>query len=196
MGVLDSASDGRRGRLLVGGLTAALVLLAAPPLYAQSQKAAPRLAPAKPQELRTNVEQALYLIRSTLITLNDANRSGNYSVLRDLAAPDFAAKNSAADLALAFADLRQRKFDLFAVALIAPQLTAPPDIDAGGILRLRGIFPTRPLQISFDIAFRSVAGQWRLQAVSITTPQAPEVPVADAAQPPARATTQAPAPKR
>jgi len=57
-------------------------------------------------------------VRSTLLTLNDANHSGNYTVLHDLAAPDFQAKNSAADLAQSFADLRRRNFDLFAAALL------------------------------------------------------------------------------
>ena len=59
-----------------------------------------------------SIEQALYLVRSTLLTLNDANLSGNYSVLRDLAAPDFQARNTAADLAQTFSDLRRRNFDL------------------------------------------------------------------------------------
>jgi hypothetical protein len=61
-----------------------------------------------------STEQALYLIRSTLLTLNDANRSG---MLRDLAAPDFQARNTAADLSLSFADLRRRNFDLYGAAL-------------------------------------------------------------------------------
>ena len=67
-----------------------------------------------------SIEQALYLIRSTLLTLNDANRSGNYTVLRDLAAPDFQARNTAADLAQIFTDLRRRNFDLYGAALLAP----------------------------------------------------------------------------
>ena len=71
-----------------------------------------------------STEQALYLIRSTLLTLNDANRSGNYTVLRDLAAPDFQARNTAADLSQIFSDLRRRNFDLYGAALLAPQLTA------------------------------------------------------------------------
>jgi hypothetical protein len=117
--------------------------------------------------------QALYLVRSTLMMLNDANRSGNYSVLRDLAAPDFQAKNSAADLAQSFADLRRRNFDLFAAALLAPQFTTGPALDASGRLRLTGFFPTSPLRISFDLMFQSVSGQWRLLAVSVATPPAP-----------------------
>ena len=70
--------------------------------------------------MSVTVEQVLYLIRSTLLTLNDANNSGNYSVLRDLSAPNFQARYSAADLAVIFTDLRSRNFNLFAAALIAP----------------------------------------------------------------------------
>jgi hypothetical protein len=118
------------------------------------------------------LEQALYLIRSALLTLNDANRSGNYTVLRDLAAPDFQARNSAADLAQIFANLRQRRVDLHAAALLAPQLAAAPTIDDKGMLRLTGNFPTQPQQINFDLMFQSVGGEWRLFGISIATPDA------------------------
>jgi hypothetical protein len=109
--------------------------------------------PAKKQEtaatpankLPVNLSQALHLIRATLLTLNEANRAGNYSVLRDLAAPAFQAKNSPADLALTFADLRNGHFDLFAAAVLAPTLAAPPHLDANGMLRLTGYFPTRSI---------------------------------------------------
>lgn len=125
-----------------------------------------------------SLEQALYLIRSTLLTLNDANRSGNYTVLHDLAAPGFQAKNSAADLAQIFADLRNRHFDLFAVALAAPRLSTPPHLESNGMLRLTGDFPTRPLQINFDLLFENVGGQWKLFGISVATPQAPPDPQA------------------
>ena len=133
--------------------------------------------PAKPpapqaRNLPVSVEQAFYLIRSTLLTLNDANRSGNYSVLRDLAAPDFQARNSPADLAESFSDLRRRKFDLFAAALVAPALTAAPALDAKGMLRLTGNFPTRPQQIDFDLLFQNAGAQWRLFGISVATPAA------------------------
>jgi hypothetical protein len=124
-----------------------------------------------------SIEQALYLIRSTLQTLNDANLSGNYTVMRDLAAPDFQARNTAADLVYSFADLRKRNFDLYGAALLPPQLTAVPAVNQNGILRLSGYFPTRPLQINFDLFFQTVANRWRLYGISITTPEA-------AAQPP------------
>jgi hypothetical protein len=132
-------------------------------------KSPPAAPQSTQQQTPVSLEQAFYLIRSTLLTLNDANRSGNYTVLRDLAAPDFQARN-AADLAQGFADLRQRKFDLYGAALLPPQLTAVPAITEKGLLRLTGYVSTQPLQINFDLLFQAVDAQWRLYAIAIATP--------------------------
>src|SRR3979409_2345224 len=158
-----------RLRALIIGL--ALVSLTATGVATEEQRPAPPAAAApQPPPLPVSLEQALYLIRSTLLTLNDANRTGNYTVLRDLAAPDFQARNTAADLAATFTDLRRRNFDLFAVAVTAPQLTASPALDANRLLRLTGLFPTRPLQINFDLVFEVVNGRWCLDGLSVATP--------------------------
>jgi len=190
-----------RSRRLALGRTVAVLLAAAVGRDAVPQPAAPAPAPAPkaagtpkpapvpaPQlSLPVGIEQSLYLIRSTLLTLNDANRSGNYTVMRDLAAPDFQARNTAADLSQIFSDLRRRNFDLYGAALLAPQLTAAPALDADKRLHLTGVFPTRPQQISFDLRFEVVGGQWRLFGIAIATPDAPA--------PPAQASTPAPAAK-
>lgn len=120
-----------------------------------------------------SLDQALYLVRSTLLTLNNADRSGNYTVLRDLASPRFQAENTDADLAGHFKDLRRRRIDLYAVALEAPHLTTPPALDNDGMLQLKGYFPTRPLRITFNLKFQDVSGHWRLFAISVGTPKAP-----------------------
>jgi hypothetical protein len=141
----------------------------APAQQQQTQQQQKQQQPAMP----VSTEQALYLIRSTLLTLNDANRSGNYTVLRDLAAPDFQARNTAADLSQIFSDLRRRNFDLYGAALLAPQLTAVPALDQRGFLHLAGYFPTQPQQINFDLLFQVIANQWRLYGISVSTPQTP-----------------------
>ena len=162
------------------------------PAAGQNQPAPPA-ARASQQPPPVSPDQALFLIRSTLLTLNDANRSGNYGVMRDLAAPDFQARNTAADLADVFSDLRRRKFDLYGAALLAPQLTAAPALDADKRLHLTGFFPTRPQQIDFDLSFEAVGGQWRLFGIAVATPDAP--PLAPQAQAPATKQN-APAPKQ
>lgn len=160
--------------IVVLAVVAALALALVGSSMAEDDKSHDKPAAAAQQpQLPVGPEQALYLIRSTLLTLNDANRSGNYSVLRDLASPDFQARNTAADLALSFADLRRRNFDLFSVALAAPQLSTPPYLDPNKMLRLTGFFPTRPLQINFDLTFQNVGNQWRPFGISVATPQAP-----------------------
>lgn len=172
-------------------IVALLLAAVAPGVVLAQPKGAAAQKNAQPQStLPVSVEQALYLIRATLLTLNDANRSGNYTVLRDLAAPGFQAKHTAADLAQIFLDLRRRNFDLAAVALAGPQLSTPPYIDPDKMLRLTGYFPTRPLQINFDLIFQNVNGHWRLFGISVATPQAPEPAKSEAppqkGKPPAR----------
>ncbi len=159
-------------------LQAFFALTLAMPAAAQQAPASPPPAET-PAKLPVSLEQALYLIRSTLLTLNDANRSGNYTVLRDLAAPAFQAKNTAADLSQIFADLRNRRVDLYAVALLAPLLTAPPHLEKDGSLRLTGEFPTKPLLIRFDLLFANVGQQWRLFGISVGTPEAAPVAQSD-----------------
>jgi len=89
-----------------------------------------------------------------------------------------------------FADLRRRNFDLYGAALLAPQLTAVPALDQGGMLHLAGYVPTRPQQINFDLVFQVFNNQWRLYGISIATPEAaPAQPQAQA--PPARSSTPA-----
>ena len=158
-------------RVVVLVVAAALILAPQSAVLAE-QKQEPRPQP----QLPVTVEQALYMVRSTLLTLNDANRTGNYTVLRDLAAPGFQAKNTAADLALIFADMRQRNLDLGAVAMVGPQLSTAPYLDPDKILRLTGHFPTQPLQINFDLMFQKVDAFWRLYGISVVTPQAPPPP--------------------
>ncbi len=164
-------------RTLIIGFVLGLALLSAATSRVTSQERGPTQAP-----LPVSLEQALYLIRSTLLALNDANRTGNYTVLRDLAAPDFQAKNSAADLSDSFSDLRRRHFDLFSVALAAPQLSATPALDGNGMLRLTGVFPTQPLRINFDLLFQNAGGQWRLFGISVSTPQATAQPQTEPAK--------------
>jgi hypothetical protein len=127
------------------------------------------------------------LIRTSLIALNQANITGNYSVLRDLAAPSFSEANNPARLAELFANLRARNIDLEPILVVDPKV-AEPFINERGMLRIKGIFPTAPEQVNFELAFEPVGTQWRLFGISVTTS-----PVGPLAQTPAPKNPAAPA---
>ena len=109
----------------------------------------------------------MVLIRSTLLSLNDALHTGNYTVLRDLASPSFREANSAGRLVQIFSSLAAQRIDLTAVAILAPKLPNPPAIDQNRRLRISGFFPGEPVQINFDLTFEAVANQWRLFGISV-----------------------------
>jgi hypothetical protein len=142
---------------------------------------------AKPAQIDRN--GVLILVRSALIALDQANKTGNYTVLRDLGAPAFQA-NSAARLGEIFAGLRRDALDLSGVAVLDPQLTLLPQIDAEGMMRMTGFFPSAPAQINFDLVYAPVNGQWRLFAITVglgqTAPAAPAPPAQSAKKAPAK----------
>jgi hypothetical protein len=142
--------------------TAALALLLATgaPAHAQQQ-----VRPAIQNE--ADKELIAILLRTTLVAVHQANVTGNYTILRDLAAPSFQERNTAADLALIFAQLRSQNIDLAPAALLEPQFTQPPVIDQGNMLRMSGTLPTKPVGVAFDHALQAVSGSWRLFGISI-----------------------------
>ena len=128
----------------------------------------------KPAQIDRN--GVLILIRSSLLALDQANKTGNYTVLRDIGAPGFQA-NSAARLGEIFAKQRADNLDLSGVAVIDPQLSLLPQIEANGMMHMAGLFPSVPTQVNFDLSFAPVNGQWRLFGISISLgPSAPAAP--------------------
>jgi hypothetical protein len=122
------------------------------------------------------------LVWSTLIALDQANRTGNYTVLRDLGAPGFREANTAADLAAIFANIRAQDPGLSRVLSQTPVYREPPRVAEDGRLYITGQFPGRPNGLGFELLFEPVGGEWRLfgiavqplaEATSVPAPAAP-----------------------
>jgi hypothetical protein len=145
------------------------ISLLAPLVLGSLLPLAARAAP--PQSAIPDRHGQAILIYTALMALDQANTTGNYSVLRDLAAPEFQTATSSAALAEAFAGYRRMKVALAPAVLYEPHLAAPAAVAPDGTLRLQGYMPTRPLRINFDLTFREVAGSWRLIAVAISPTQ-------------------------
>lgn len=167
----------------------ALVFLFSMGLAAAAQQAQPAQQAPKPANIDRN--GVLILVRSTLLALDQANKTGNYTVLRDLGAPGFQAGNTAARLAEIFASQRNDKLDLSGVAVIDPQLNVLPQIEANGMMRMAGFFPSVPSQVNFELLYEPVNGQWRLFGLSVNVGQSGPVaptppPLASKAPAPAK----------
>ena len=113
------------------------------------------------------------LVRTTVVALNHANRTGNYTVFRDLGSPGFQEANTAASLASSFAKFRAQNLNLGPVVLFDPEFTKQPGFDEQGLLRLTGFIPTSPLHVHFDLAYQWIEKRWRLSAISVQTKQPP-----------------------
>ncbi|MEO6551008.1 MAG: hypothetical protein ABIO26_00445 [Croceibacterium sp.] len=102
------------------------------------------------------------LIWSTMAAVDHANRSGNYSVLRDISAQGFQINNNPSRLAEIFSGLRNARIDLSDALLVAPTyLQAPAQVRAD-IFEVKGVFQLRPVAIYFDLFFQWEQGRWKL----------------------------------
>ena len=171
-------------------LAVAALVLSSGAVAQQAPAAKAEQQAPKPANIDRN--GVIMLIRSTLLAVDHANKTGNYTVLRDIGAPGFQ-NNTAAKLGEIFAKLRNDKLDLSGVAVIDPQLSLLPQIEANGLMHMAGFFPSVPAQVNFELMYAPVDGQWRLFGISVSigqaAPAAPDAPQASAPpaakQPPA-----------
>ena len=121
------------------------------------------------------------LVWSMMAMVDHANRSGNYSVLRDTSASGFQIQNDPARLAEIFAPIRAMRVDLSNALIVGPVYTGGPALLQADVFRVQGYFPLRPTPIFFDFYFQWEQGRWKLYGISvqpgsITRPVAPPAP--------------------
>ncbi len=155
----DMSSQGsRRGASIICWMIGSALALG---LVVSASSAQAQNAPKVPDN-----NQLVLLIRNAIVALNNANQTGNYTVLRDLGAPGFQRANTAAQLSLIFTDLRERRLNLAAVVLLTPKLTEKPALTEQGLLRLKGFFPTQP-QLVFEMLFQQLQSKWLVFGLSV-----------------------------
>jgi hypothetical protein len=161
-----------------------LTICGAPAVAADAKKTDKTGRASGPTAANIDRNGVLILVRSALLALDQANKTGNYTVLRDLGAPGFQV-NTAAGLAEIFAGQRNDKVDLGGVAVLDPQLTLLPQIEQNGMLHMAGFFPSVPTQLNFELLFAPIDRQWKVFGISVrlgnSGPEAPNTP----AEPPA-----------
>ena len=107
------------------------------------------------------------LIKSILVTLNDAVASDNFTVLHAKISKPFRDQFPPDKLRAVFKDLVEKHavFD----AVVAEKMIADEDarIDEKGVLKLKGRFQSTPKQVKYQLGFIESEGAWKLSGVQI-----------------------------
>ena len=142
----------RRGWPFLAALTGALLL------------ALPAWSAAWGAAVENKVPSALVqevLIKTYLLTLNDANITGDYSVLHAKLAKPFREQFSAERLKNIFKSFADKKIDYGIVAAKPPVAASESKIDNRGALILRGYFDTKPSRVNYELDFIPSEGEWK-----------------------------------
>jgi hypothetical protein len=176
---------------------------AKPPTTAPATSAPAAAGPAAgaPNLSQSDLAMVVSLLRNTLVALNQANLTGNYTVLRDLGAPGFRDANTATKLSEIFAPIRSRNIDLSSVVLLDPHLTLAK-LNENGMLDIVGSLTTQPVGVNFEMLYQGVSNTWQLFGISIAAdtgaqaaaPAGSGAPAAPAAAAPAAKPTAVPTP--
>jgi hypothetical protein len=124
------------------------------------------VTPAFSATLPTDDEQEI-LVKTTLMTFNDANLTGNYSVLFDKSSKAFRSQISAEKLSEAFKVFRARNINLESIVADEIDSSKDPKIDGDGVLYLKGRFKDEDKKISFDLKFVNEDGVWKILGLNV-----------------------------
>ncbi|WP_147812985.1 hypothetical protein [Methylobacterium sp. WL103] len=161
--------DARNGRPKLGALAITILLTLMPVGGTFAQQRSPNQALPTTRPAQIDRDSVLMLIRSTLLALNQANQTGNYTVLRDLSSPGFRDANTAARLGEIFARERALKLEMSSVAVFEPHFTLAPQIESSGLMRVAGFFPFVPAQLNFELLFTLVDRRWQLFGIAVNS---------------------------
>jgi hypothetical protein len=131
------------------------------------------VAPAGAQN-KVPGERALeVLVKSTLLTFNDANVTGNYAVFHAKLSKPFRDQFPPEKLKATFKDFADKHIDFDVVAALKPVYEPAPAIDDEGKLHVNGYFPTEPTRVAFSVSYIPSDGEWKLISINVKTVKAP-----------------------
>jgi hypothetical protein len=107
------------------------------------------------------------LVKSILLTLNDAVATDNFTVMHAKISKPFRDQFPPEKLRAVFKDLIEKRavFDAVVAKPVVPDGDAK--IDDNGVLRLKGRFETTPKQVRYQLGFIPSDGLWKLSGITI-----------------------------
>lgn len=126
--------------------------------------AQPAASQPVPGDTKISYGDILVLIRSSLISLQQANESGDYDIIYGLSSKGFQASNSVAKLKEAFAPMKP--FNLSSILVLEPKFTRQPSLTGNGTLIMAGYFTSGNYNIVFQLAYSFEDKRWKLAGIS------------------------------
>ena len=109
------------------------------------------------------------LVKATMLTWNDANVTGNYTVFHAKLSKPFRDQFPPDRLKQIFKKFADEDIDIDVVAALKPVYQPVPAIDGDGKLVVNGYFPTEPMRVIFALEFIPSDGQWKLIGINVKT---------------------------
>jgi hypothetical protein len=105
------------------------------------------------------------MVKTSLLTLNDANLTGNYTVMHAKMAKPFRDKFGADTLKQAFKAFAGQHIDVIAAKPIVA--TSDARLSSSGALMLRGYFDTTPSRLNYELDYAVSEGEWKLISIDV-----------------------------
>lgn len=113
-------------------------------------------------------EDQQVLIRTSLLTFNDANLTGNYTVLQERSSKPFRDQLSADQLKGSFKEFVDKQIDITDVAIKPAKPSQDSKIDDDGILLLAGtIALTSSTTVTYTLKFIQSEGRWKIIGLNV-----------------------------
>ncbi|MEI7870480.1 MAG: hypothetical protein WCK95_00115 [Alphaproteobacteria bacterium] len=131
-------------------------------------------APAAQAQNKLPTERGLEaLVKTSLLSFNDANVTGNYTVFHAKLSKPFRQQFSPEKLKETFREFAEKDIDIDIIAAMKPTYDPAPVIDGNGKLIVKGSFPTEPARVVFELDFIPSDAEWKLVRINVETKRAP-----------------------
>jgi hypothetical protein len=123
-------------------------------------------APASAQKVPDKMLQEV-LVKATLLSFNDANVTGNYTVLHAKLSKPFRDQFPPEKLKTAFKEFADKHIDFDIIAAKPPISSEEPSVTDGGVLKLYGYFDTSPSRVLYQLEFIMSDGEWKATKIDV-----------------------------
>lgn len=108
------------------------------------------------------------LAKTTLMTFNDANVTGNYNVLHAKLSKPFRDQFSPDKLKETFKEFADKHIEIDAIVAQALVPSTETAIDGDGVMRMMGAFDTKPKKVKYRLSFIRSDGEWKPLGINVT----------------------------